>query len=152
VLGKKTWISGQDNSLFGRFWETCQAEGLFERFNQISAMQPGAQTKGVTLGVSRVEADPTRREFYYMIAVENPQAASSPDLEAYQVPAALWAVFGCRGKIPDALVASEIYAFTEWLPASGYVHANAPEIEVYPPSDGGDEIYCEFWLPIRRKE
>ena len=26
VLGKKTWISGQDNALFGRFWEQCRSE------------------------------------------------------------------------------------------------------------------------------
>jgi AraC family transcriptional regulator len=155
VLDKKTWISGQDNSLFGRFWESCQAEGLFDLFNQISAMQPGAQTNGVTLGVSRVEADPTRREFFYMIAIEKPQAvpqsASASDLESYRVPASLWAVFECPGKIPDALVASEIYAFTDWLPASEYIHASAPEMEVYPPSGNGDEAYCEFWLPITRK-
>jgi AraC family transcriptional regulator len=34
----------------------------------------------------------------------------------------------------------------EWLPNSGYEHALAPEMEVYP-SQG--EEYCEFWLPIR---
>ena len=70
VVGKKTWISGQDNALFGRFWDRCRAEGM--------------------------------------------------------------------------------YAFMEWLPNSDYVHANAPEMEVYAPgSDGGSENnYCEFWLPI----
>ena len=27
VCGKKTWISGQDNDLFGCFWEECHADG-----------------------------------------------------------------------------------------------------------------------------
>ena len=150
VVGKKTWISGQDNSLFGRFWEQCQAEGLFEVFKQITGLQPGPQTRGVTLGVSCVEQDPTERSFYYLIGIETPQDCTAAGLESYQIPASQWAVFECRGKVPDAIVQAEMYAFTEWLPASGYVHANAPEIEVYPPeSDGSSEgNYCEFWLPI----
>lgn len=30
VVGKRTWISGQDNELFGRFWTTSAAENLFD--------------------------------------------------------------------------------------------------------------------------
>ena len=47
---------------------------------------------------------------------------------------------------------AEIYAFTQWLPASGFSHALAPEMEVYLPTrENGDEGGCEFWLPIVRK-
>jgi len=154
VVGKKTWISGPDNSLFGQFWERCTAEGLLEVFKQITCFQPGPHTGGVTLGVSCVEQDPARREFYYLIGIETPQDCTALGLESYQVPASRWAVFECHGKVPDAIVQAEMYAFTEWLPASGYVHANAPEMEVYPPeSDGSSEDKtCEFWLPIRDKD
>ena len=150
VVGRQTWISGQDNSLFARFWQSCQTDGLFQQFERINALRPGAQTNGVTLGVSRVDADPSRRSFYYMIGVEVPDAASGADLEVCRVPASLWAGFECRGHLPEALAASEIYAFSEWLPVSGYTHAHAPELEVYPPAAnaGKAETYCEFWLPI----
>ena len=150
VVGKKTWISGQDNSLFGQFWEQCQAEGLFEVFKQISGLEPGPQTRGVTLGVSCVEQDPSKRDFYYWIGIESPRDCADLGLESHLVPASQWAVFECHGKVPDSIVQAEMYAFTEWLPASGYIHANAPELEVYPPeSDGSSEDnYCEFWLPI----
>ena len=156
VLGKKTWIAGQDNSLFGRFWQTCAREGLLDRFAQIRGQQPGMQTNGVTLGISRVEQDPAHRAFYYMIAIEAPAEGVDvvvAGLESYRVPAARWAVFECRGKVPDVIVTSELYAFTHWLPASGYAHAHAPEMEVYPPSaiESECETYCEFWLPIVRK-
>jgi AraC family transcriptional regulator len=153
VVGQKTWIAGQDNEIFGRFWEQSKTEGLFAKFAQISGFQPGAQTHGVMLGISCVEQDPTNRSFYYMIAIEKPKDAAA-DLESYQVPAAQWAVFECRGQMPEALVQAEIYAFTQWLPASEFVHASAPEMEVYPPesktADDPDN-YCEFWLPIQRK-
>ncbi len=47
--------------------------------------------------------------------------------------------------MPEALIDAEMYAFTQWLPASAYRHANAPELEVYPARDGNP---VEFWLPI----
>ena len=149
VLGRKTWISGQDNDLFGRFWEKCRQDDLFASFEQITHLQPGQQTGGTTLGISRVENDPALRTFDYMIAIETSEENSADDLEAYLVPASLWAVFECRGKVPDSIVASEIYAFSQWLPASGYRHANAPEMEVYLPGESGDDYLCEFWLPMR---
>ncbi len=156
IIGKKTWISGQDNAIFGRFWDKCRAEGLFEIFKQINGFQPGPQTRGGTLGVSCVERDPAKREFYYMIAIENPLDREVPDLERYWVPAAQWAVFECRGKVPESIVKAEMFAFMEWLPNSNFVHANAPEMEVYPPeSDGSSEDndinVCEFWLPVKVK-
>jgi AraC family transcriptional regulator len=150
VAGKKTWISGQDNALFGRFWAQCKTDGLFDTFARLTGFQAGPQTGGATLGISRVEQDPSNRAFFFMIAVELPEARDAGDLECYTVPASRWAVFECRGPIPAALVESEIYAFTQWLPSSGCIHALAPEMEVYPPQGNANdgEDYCEFWLPI----
>jgi AraC family transcriptional regulator len=157
VIGKKTWISGQDNELFGQFWVQCQEEGLFETFDRLNSNQPGAQTKSSVLGISCVEKDPTNRAFYYLIAIEKPagmpeEEHDSEELETYRVPASEWVVFECVGKVPEAIVKSEIYAFTEWLPSSGYEHAKAPEIEVYVPGNDGNskDSYCEFWLPITK--
>jgi AraC family transcriptional regulator len=149
VVGRKTWIAGQDNELFGRFWAQCREQGLFELFDSLSRHRAGPQTSGAVLGISRVENDPSKREFYYMIAVEASSGDAEHDLETYRVPASQWAVFECQGKVPDSIVAAEMYAFLEWLPASGFEHANAPEMEVYPP---GSDTYCEFWLPIRNAQ
>ena len=151
VVGKKTWIAGQDNALFGRFWQECQASGLLDTFGKLRAGRPGAQTDGLTLGISRVEQDPARREFYYMIAIEKPASCLSgllEGLETYRVPAIQWAAFECRGQVPESIVEAEMFAFMQWLPNSGYEHALAPEMEVYP--DRG-EAYCEFWLPVKKK-
>jgi AraC family transcriptional regulator len=147
VVGRKVWITGPDNDLFGRFWTLCREDGFFEVIGEISGLRAGPQTNGAMLGISRVENDPTGRDFYYMIAVELPPDRAVHGLESYQVPAAQWAVFECRGEVPDSIVSAEMYAFMEWLPSSGFEHANAPEMEVYPP---GSNTYCEFWLPIRR--
>ena len=149
IAGKSAWIGGVDDSAaFGRFWEECQANGLMATFETLSGLRPGPRTGGATLGVSRVERDPANRSFYYMIAVECPGGSRPEGLEVYTVPATRWAVFECRGQRPGAIVEAEMFAFGQWLPASGGVHAAAPEMEVYPP---GDEAYCEFWLPFTKK-
>lgn len=152
VIGKKTWISGQDNDLFGRFWVQCQEERLFDLFERLSGNRPGLQTGSSVLGVSCVEKDPASRAFHYMIAIEKPERLPE-ELEIYHVPASRWAVFECVGKVPEAIVKSEIYAFTEWLPSSEYEHAKAPEMEVYFSGNDGrsEDSYCEFWLPITKK-
>jgi AraC family transcriptional regulator len=158
VIGRKTWISGQDNELFGKFWVQCQEEGLFETFDQLGGNQPGAQTESSVLGISCVENDPANRAFYYLIGIEKPagmpeKAPCSGELETYRVPASRWAVFECVGKVPEAIVKSELFAFTEWLPSSEFEHAKAPEMEVYFPGNDGnsDDSYCEFWLPIAER-
>ena len=156
VIGRKVWIAGiNDNAAFGRFWDQCRADGSLAGFEHLKGFQPGLQTNGVTLGISRVEQDPTRREFFYMIAIEKPEGCPPfDDMETYRVPATQWAVFECHGKVPEGIVKAEMFAFMEWLPASDYVHANAPEMEVYPPESNrqSDDNYCEFWLPIKQKK
>lgn len=150
VAGRSVWISGQDNAQFGRFWQQCKEDGTFDRLQALTGFAPGPQAGGATLGVSRVEVDPTKRAFFFTVAVEAPASAEIVGLERYTVPACRWAVFEAHGPMPQALVSAEMYAFMEWLPASGYVHAMAPEMEIYPPSPEGEDL-CEFWLPIARE-
>lgn len=152
VLGRSTWISGQDIAQFGAFWQSSSAGGLLIDLERLRDGVIGRETQSVILGVSRVEADPANRAFPYMIAIESNRLGGRGDLESYQVPAATWAVFRHSGPMPDALVAAEKYALTEWLPASGYRHAPAPELEVYLPDDvvRANGVVCEFWLPIEK--
>lgn len=148
VAGRKTYITGPDNAQFGRFWDQCRAEDLFTRLQALTGFHPGAQTGASTLGVSCVDANPDKRDFDYLIGVEVPEGADVDGLEVHQVPAARWAVFTCRGRVPDSIVQAEIFAFSRWLPASGLVHAFAPEMEVYFEGENDDETICEFWLPV----
>lgn len=154
VLGRSTWISGQEVAQFGAFWQSSAADGLLIDLERLRGGALGPVTEGVILGVSRVEADPANRSFAYMIAIESERSGGRGDLERYQVPAAEWAVFSCPGPMPEALVTAERYAFEAWLPASGYRHASAPELEVYLPDDrsGATGVICEFWLPVEGVE
>lgn len=152
IIGRKTWISGTDNELFGQFWQKCRKEGLFDIFKAIRGKKPSLVTNSMMIGVSCVEKDPDNRSFDFYIAIESEKNIDAYDLEEYIVPASKWAIFKNCGKMPDSLVESEMYAFREWLPNSKYIHANVPEMEVYPPYTGSQEsILNEFWLPIIEK-
>lgn len=140
ACGKRTWISGQDNSLFGRFWDACHGDGTVEL---LKASAKPEITKAPVIGISCVEKDPGNRAFDFCIAAEGAQV---PGCESYTVSPCTWAIFRNRGKLPKSLVDAEMFAFTQWLPQSGYVHAPVPELEVYP-EDGS----VEFWLPIMEK-
>ena len=79
--------------------------------------------------------------------------------EHVQIPAGQYLVCETeRCMFPTALM-DELRKkiFAEWLPSSGYVLRDAPEIGVihWPFEDGNEEVnnshYCELWLPITRK-
>lgn len=71
----------------------------------------------------------------------------------FEVPKATWAVFPADlpdwGKIGDVIGELNRRFYTEWLPASDYEKADAPEFEMY----GGtpEHGYFELWLPIVKK-
>ena len=91
------------------------------------------------------------RDFDYYIAVASSRPAPA-GMASYEVPACTWAIFDCVGAMPQALQDLQKRIVTEWLPASGYEYADAPDIEVYPEGDQWSEDYkCQAWLPITKK-
>lgn len=91
------------------------------------------------------------RDFDYYIAVASSRPAKEGMAE-YEVPACTWAIFDCVGPMPQALQDLQKRIVTEWLPASGYEYADAPDIEVYPEGDQlSAEYRCQAWLPVTRK-
>ncbi len=153
IIGRKIWISGtDDNEAFGDFWEKSNQDGLIDDLKEIYRNNNNTVLNSPVFGVSCVEKDPNNRSFYFFIATECEDYPRDCDLEKYIVPACEWAVFENTGKLPMCLIDAEMYAFGEWLPNSGYIHANAPEMELYPPCiDTGKGIITEFWLPIEKK-
>jgi AraC family transcriptional regulator len=158
AVGRKTWISGQDNEQFGAFWAESNANGLIETLRRLGGDKPGLVTQAHVFGISCVGSDPSVREFDFYIAAEvgddvaagvatpaRSSAATANPLDRIEVPACKWAIFTNRGELPMSLVEAEKHAFMEWLPASQYKHANAPELEVYPARDPES---VEFWLPV----
>lgn len=89
--------------------------------------------------------------FDYYIATVTDEAVPSNMIE-YNITEGEYAIFDCYGAIPKALQELQSNIIKDWLPASGYDYANAPDIEVYYEGDrNSDDYKCEIWLPVTKK-
>lgn len=74
------------------------------------------------------------------------------------IPSFTWAVFPCRGAMPEALQDVNIKIFSEWLPAlkeyefaAGYCVEYYDEPSKYPKGTMDENYYCEIWIPVKQK-
>lgn len=68
------------------------------------------------------------------------------------IPASTWAVFPCRGPLPETLQDVNTRMWAEWLPnCKNYRLAANLNIEVYaPPTEDPKDTYSEIWLPVEK--
>ena len=121
-----------------KMWGDAAADGTIQK---LAAMMD-TPVKGL-LGVSVCNDE---EDWKYFIAVASTKENSGFD--EYTVPASTWAVFPGSGT-NQSVQELEQRIVTEWLPASGYEYANAPDIEVYLNPDPQNAQY-EVWIPVKR--
>jgi AraC family transcriptional regulator len=126
------------------FWKEAYLSGATEKLRALAASEPKA-----ILGVSACMGEDAW-EYYISVASDLPLPADIPNACAYTVQACTWAVFPGKGAMPDSIQELEKRIVSEWLPASGYEYANAPDIEVYLTPDPQNTVF-EVWLPIVKK-
>lgn len=117
-----------------KFWARVSGE-----IPRLAALMDGSGPMGI-LGVSA--CDGGGFSGYYIAAAT--LAPAPEDMETYTVPRGTWAVFPCRGPMPQAMQDLQRRIVSEWLPSAGYEYAEAPDIEVY----SADNCHNEVWLPI----
>lgn len=97
--------------------------------------------------------------FEYLIAdIYNPIPDIPEGFVTKKIPAFTWAVFPCRGAMPEALQDVNTKIFSEWLPAlNGYEFAAGYCIEMYDDASKyqngtrDENYYCEIWIPVKKK-
>ena len=87
-----------------------------------------------------------QEDWKYYIAVASSQPVQE-GLEAYTVPAFTWAVFPGEGACPQAIQELERRIVTDWLPTSGYLYDDGPDIELYLAPDPQNARF-EVWIPV----
>ena len=130
----------QNFTVVPQMWQEAASNGTIQKL----AGMMDAPPMGL-LGVSACNDD---EQWKYFIAVSSTK--SSSEFEEYTVPASTWAIFPGSG-INRSIQQLEQRIITEWLPASGYEYANAPDIEVYLNPDPQNAQY-EVWIPVRKKQ
>lgn len=113
---------------------------------------------GGMFGVS-TELPQGGEKFSYMIADNYMPWEDIPDgLEARTIAAHTWAVFPCRGPLPESLQKVNTQIFSQWLPNSKeYQLDRGNNIELYsnyadyPKGLLDENYYSEIWIPVKKK-
>lgn len=130
-------------------WKEFTADGTVGRL--ISCLPENPQMKGL-LGIC-FSSELDAKQFPYGIGVEYDGRKIADDLEVVTIKPATYAVFKCKGKMPDAFVQTYHRIVTEFFPQSSqYEYAENVEFEVYPSADTSNPDYeCEVWIAVKEK-
>ena len=98
-------------------------------------------------------------EFAYMIAdIYNPVMDVPEGFVTKTIPAFTWAVFPCKGSMPDSMQDVNTKIFSEWLPAlkeyefaAGYCIEMYDDPSKYPKGTSDENYYSEIWIPVKKK-
>ena len=121
-------------------WQEASANGTIQKLAGMMDTPP--------MGLLGVSACNDEEQWKYFIAVSSAKAGD--EFEEYTVPASTWAIFSGTGT-NQSIQQLEQRIITEWLPASGYEYADAPDIEVYLNPDPQDAQY-EVWIPVVKEK
>lgn len=131
------------------FWSDCQNDGTIEQICKYGRFD---NLHGV-LGVC-FSGEMSDSAFPYGIGAEYNGAPMGGDgLELVEIPAHTYAVFPCKGKMPESFKTTYQRIVTEFFPQSNYEYGNGVELEVYPSAEVDDPSYtCEIWIVIKEKK
>lgn len=109
-------------------------------------------------GIS-IDDDMGTDKFEYLIADDyNPSKEIAEGLIKKVIPKHTWAVFPCKGPMPQALQDVTRKIFSEWLPnckdyeiAAGYCVEIYTDISNYPKGNQDENYYSEMWIPVKKK-
>lgn len=131
------------------FWGACTKDGTtqtlckYGRFDSLNGM----------LGVC-FSGEMSDSAFPYGIGVEyNGVPLDDEGLELIDIPAYTYAVFQCKGKMPEAFKTTYQRIVTEFFPQSKYEYGSGVELEVYPSAEVDNPNYaCEIWIAVNEKK
>ena len=131
------------------FWDECGENGTIDKLCRCGKFD---NLQGI-LGICFSEAAADSGFPYGIGAEYNGAPLESEDLELVEIPAHTYAVFSCKGKMPEAFKETYRQIYTEFFPQSNYEYGNGVELEVYPSAEVDNSGYsCEIWIAVTEKE
>lgn len=104
-------------------------------------------------GMFGVCTDMDGKSFDYRIAdLYKPWEDVPEGCRAYQIPGGLWALFPCKGPLPDSMQKVNAQIWSEWLPSlQGYTLAGNYLLEFYPPpAENPAETVSYICVPLNK--
>ena len=127
------------------FWAQCSQDGTLEKLTEYADF---TNLHGI-LGISFSD-ELESSAFPYGIGAEyNGKVPVGDGFEIVEIPALTYAVFKCRGKMPDAFKETYRKIVTEFFPQSSvYEYASKIELEVYVQNS---DYSCEIRIAVKEK-
>jgi AraC family transcriptional regulator len=132
------------------FWAECSRNGSIEALCKYAKFDNLHGILGICFSGEMADSG-----FPYGIGAEyNGVPVTDKGFEIIDIPTHTYAVFQCRGKMPDAFKDTYKRICTEFFPQSTkYEYGNGIELEVYPSADTQNPDYsCEIWIAVNEKK
>lgn len=145
LVGKSIKVSCENNIHFRKipeFWSTCQRNGIYAKLISMDTAVP----KGI-FGLFGAYDGQLNEIEYSIMAISDQEPP--PGFTESNIPNATWAIFDCRGPVPQAIQNGWQYLNEEWLVKYPFRHAQCPEVEWYSNGNVYDNNYLsQIWIPI----
>ena len=131
------------------FWNECTKDGTIEDICKYGRFDNLGGVLGICFSEELADSG-----FPYGIGAEYSGAPlGNEGLEIVDIPAHTYAIFQCKGPMPEAFKTTYQRIVTEFFPQSNYEYGNGVELEVYPSAEVGDPNYtCEIWIAVNEKK
>ncbi len=132
------------------FWGACSTDGTMEKLCKYANFDNLHGILGICFSGEMADSG-----FPYGIGAEwNGTPVTDESFDLVEIPAHTYAVFQCRGKMPDAFRDTYKKICTEFFPQSNtYEYGSGIELEVYPSADVQNPNYtCEIWIAVNEKK
>lgn len=152
ICKKKQVIKPQGDTAtadISAFWNEVGADGTVDKICRYGKFDTYHGVLGVCFSDELADSG-----FPYGIGAEWGGAPLTDEgLDIVEIPAYTYAVFTCRGKMPDAFKTTYQRIVTEFFPQSNYEYGQGVELEVYPSADTQNPDYtCEIWIAVKEKK
>lgn len=131
------------------FWNECGRDGTIQALCRYGRFDRLQGILGVCFSGEMVDSG-----FPYGIGAEyNGVPLADEGFDIVEVPSHTYAVFQCRGTMPDAFKNTYQKISSEFFPQSNYEYGSGIELEVYPSADTQNPDYsCEIWIAVNEKQ
>lgn len=149
LIGKSVKIPCENNLAYEKipeFWNECQRNGSFA---QLISMDEG-ERKGLFGLFTSFSDDKSEMDYALMVLSDRELPAGFHEI---LLPKTTWAVFDCKGPVPEAIQKGWAYLNEEWLTQYPFRHAPCPEVEWYSEGNAYDKNYfSQIWIPVLEEE
>ena len=136
-------------AVISAFWKECGEDGTIPAVCRCGRFDHFGGVLGICFSGELADSG-----FPYGIGAEYTGAPLEGEaLTLVEIPAYTYAVFQCRGQMPQAFQNTYRQICTEFFPQSDYAYGYGVELEVYPSAQVQDPNYtCEIWIAVKEKQ